>query len=136
MGMGMWDDVDWFKAIPRNEPLGDDTTLIKVGRQTLDNIAQYNILKDFLIMEDPDTKVKRVMTWEHCILSNYFLTAVEDAPLIQPGDAGAFVFDVHGYVIGICFGGNRVGSRGYFTYIHDLFDDIKRVTGVTDIELR
>lgn len=51
------------------------------------------------------------------------------------GDAGSFVMDRYGSFVGLYVGGCLETGTGYFMEASDLFDDIKTVTGATDVRV-
>jgi hypothetical protein len=51
------------------------------------------------------------------------------------GDSGAFVIDRSGEFLGLYWGGNTASGAGYFTGADPLFQDIKRITGATSVEM-
>ena len=49
-------------------------------------------------------------------------------PFSQQGDSGALIFDGHGRVVGMVFGGIEGGMYSYVTHISDLLSHIKEKT--------
>ncbi|KAK2759030.1 hypothetical protein FQN54_003129 [Arachnomyces sp. PD_36] len=49
------------------------------------------------------------------------------------GDSGSFVVDEVGRFAGLYLGGDTEKGTGLFTVAEDLFEDIKQITGATDV---
>jgi hypothetical protein len=54
----------------------------------------------------------------------------------KSGDSGAWIFDSFGYVMGMILGHNGRTGITYFTPMHCIFEDIKKLTGATAVRLR
>ena len=74
------------------------------------------------------TPIRRV-SHDHCVAG----TMGSDCCML--GDSGAFVIDDEGKFIGLLFGGDPKGSVTRVLMAHDLFADIKKVTGVKGVRL-
>lgn len=70
-----------------------------------------------------------VETYEHCIKGQ------RNTRFSRHGDSGAFIFDSQGCVVGLLFGGSEAKYTSYYTHIHDIFADIKEVTGATGVRI-
>ncbi|KAJ5095992.1 hypothetical protein NUU61_005348 [Penicillium alfredii] len=78
------------------------------------------------VLNDKDEEVK-VPTLEHQIMG------IEGKPFALRGDSGSFVFTRGGGVLGLMFGGLEFDHIAYFTHVEDLFNDIRAVTGATEV---
>ncbi|OJJ30326.1 hypothetical protein ASPWEDRAFT_32515 [Aspergillus wentii DTO 134E9] len=71
------------------------------------------------------------VTFEHAV------TSATKGTFAELGDSGSFVFTEGGRVVGLFMGGGGVERKDvfYFSYIEDVFDDIRAVTGAQEIVL-
>lgn len=124
--------VDQMEFLPRGTNVDSSWILLKTGRQTGQTIGKYNGLAEARIARTyVDGKLVVKITLEHAVVSND-----RKDTFGLSGDSGAFVYSITGTVVGMCFGGPDHGRVGYFTHIHDILDDIERVTGIKDIRLK
>lgn len=112
--------------------LASDERLAKIGYVTAFTQGRYSGLRSVVI----GTKMVKgeevgVRTTEHAITSASFNT-----PVVEEGDSGSLICDLAGTVVGMCFGGSHAGDILYFTHIADLIQNIREVTGVSEIRLQ
>ena len=106
--------------------------LFKAGRSTAYSSGYYSELKTALITETRDEYGNTVpkKTLEHAI------TGYHGQRFASEGDSGALVFNQHEMVVGMVFGGSKRQSVSFMTHITDVFEDIKRVTGASDVRMQ
>lgn len=121
-----------MEFLRRGRNLDSAWILHKMGRRTGETIGRYNGLAEAMISRRyVDGKLVVKATLEHTVISNDRKDIFE-----LSGDSGAFVYTTTGQVVGMCFGGPEHAKFGYFTHIHDIIDDIEKVTGAKDIRLK
>lgn len=121
-----------MELLARGRNLDSSWILHKFGRQTGDTIGRYNGLADARIARTyVDGKWVDRITWEHAVVSND-----SKEVFALRGDCGALLYTMTGEVVGMCCGGPKHGNVGYFSHIHDILDDIEKITGVKDIRLK
>ncbi|KAL4786978.1 hypothetical protein BJX76DRAFT_354593 [Aspergillus varians] len=124
--------VERMDFLPHGESLRAENTLCQMGRKTGETQGKYNGLKTARIAREyiGGSWVEKA-TFEHTVVSNNRKDVFE-----MGGDSGAFVYTITGHVVGMCLGGPLHGEVGYFSHIHDILDDIQKVTGVKEIRLK
>lgn len=121
-----------MEFLRRGRNLDSAWILHKMGRRTGETIGRYNGLAEAMTSRRyVDGKLVVKATLEHTVISNDRKDIFE-----LSGDSGAFVYTTTGQVVGMCFGGPEHAKFGYFTHIHDIIDDIEKVTGAKDIRLK
>lgn len=66
----------------------------------------------------------------------YVIESSESGPMAAEGDSGAWLVDEEGKLLGIVHGGDRGRGVCYVIPIHDVFEDIKHMTGfAVDLEI-
>ncbi|KAJ9289366.1 hypothetical protein DTO021C3_3192 [Paecilomyces variotii] len=114
----------WGESIPHGAPL------FKAGRTTGYSVGEYNGLHSAVIARKfVNGKWETHTTLEHSVCGRH------GDWFSQEGDSGALIFNNHGGVVGMLFGGNMLRSISYFTHIVDLFNDIKKMTGATKVRI-
>lgn len=118
--------VNSTTAIPET-----DTTVFKVGRSTTYIAGYYSSLKDARISQVSNAAGVLVMkaTLEHSV------TGMSGKHFSDLGDSGAMVFQGSGALVGMLCDGCIEHPISYISLAEDLFDDIKRVTGATDVRV-
>lgn len=121
-----------MEFLARGRKLDSSWILHKFGRQTGDTTGRYNELANARIARTyVDGKWVDRITWEHTVVSNGSKEVFS-----MRGDCGALVYTITGEVVGMCCGSPKHGNVGYFSHIHDILDDIERITGFKDIRLK
>ena len=115
------------RAINPNELLG------KVGYVSERTDGYYGgLLQAEIATRVVNGKEKKYPTWNHVITC-----ALTKPQVVKPGDSGSLIFTQQtGEVVGMCVGGSSRGDIGYFTHIGDILDNIREVSGVSEIRLR
>lgn len=107
--------------------------VFKSGRSTFLTKASFSSLKSVEIKREPDPSspdcTRLVTRWEYG-----FASATRGA-FVEPGDSGSFVFTIVRGVIGLFWGGSERHDVGYVTPIEDILNDIKVVTGASDVRI-
>ncbi|KAL4779658.1 hypothetical protein BJX76DRAFT_365088 [Aspergillus varians] len=101
----------------------NDEEVYKIGRATGFTTGTYANLKVCHIAGQVDK------TWEHAVV------VPQGGSFLAEGDSGSLLFNFTGTVMGMFFGGSNTGDIGYFTSTQDLLEDIKRITGATEIRI-
>jgi hypothetical protein len=70
-----------------------------------------------------------VPTWEHKIASN------GDGDFAEQGDSGSWVYTISGELVGMLNSGDEAHGTGTMTLMSDIFDDIRSVTGATNVRV-
>lgn len=124
---------DIIKLWTLTDNLPDDSEeLHKVGRVTGFTTGYYTGLKTCAITAElVNGKERFFETWEHTITGSTTKTA-----FVSKGDSGSLLFDSHGLVFGILFGGSKKEDIGYFTSTSDLLEDIQMITGLCADDIR
>ena len=95
------------------------------------------------VEEDKDTKVTTyITTFARLVLSENHIELkaspgpADREPLVfsLAGDSGSIIFNGNTLLKGQMFGGFDDGSTTYFTPVEDLFNDIKFMTGATEVK--
>ncbi|KAJ9490549.1 hypothetical protein VN97_g2702 [Penicillium thymicola] len=71
-----------------------------------------------------------VITWV-----NKVATSESSYPFAEEGDSGSWITRADGKVLGILTGGDARQGTTYFCRINDVFDDIKDITGATEVRI-
>ncbi|KAI9373268.1 hypothetical protein BJX61DRAFT_552323 [Aspergillus egyptiacus] len=125
--MGLLDLAELSYFTTSRPKLGEK--LYKVGRAIGLTAGLYSGLKVcHVAKQEVGGKEIDIPTFEHAF-------AIPQGHLVERGDSGSLIFDRQGRVYGMLFGGNFLNNIGYFTHTADLIDDIKRVTGASDVRL-
>ncbi|KAJ9265169.1 hypothetical protein DTO212C5_6843 [Paecilomyces variotii] len=106
------------------------TTVFKAGRSTGYTQGTYNGLESAVIADKiVNGQTVRTRTLEHAVCGRH------GQWFGDRGDSGSFVFTYSGTVIGMIFGGNTDRAISYFTHIFDIFNDIKKITGASNVRI-
>lgn len=105
--------------------------LQKCGRSTGIITDTYSFLDCVRFTEAVDEYgVPQVIpTWEHKIASG------PDGSFVEKGDSGSWIYTQAGVVVGVLKSGDESKDTGTMTLISDIFDDIKSITGATDVRI-
>lgn len=125
-----------------HQAVNDERVILKCGRSTAITRAVFSELECIHIcrVEDPDHpgQVRIITSWEY-VFAGTSRGCVFAGPsvgnLVEWGDSGSFAFTEHGGVIGLLWGGAELNDVGYVTLIEDIFEDIKVVTGASDVRI-
>ena len=111
---------------------GQCGNLFKSGRSTQFTEGKYSELRQVVIVKglDPHGREAPFPTFQHSIASFKNMTA-----FAYPGDYGSFVYTRIGEVVGLLVRGWERMNFTVFQPIFDVFEDIKRVTGATDVRI-
>jgi hypothetical protein len=86
------------------------------------------------VRDENGTVVDEITTFEHSVVSDWFIGGEPAENFSQKGDSGSFIYSIGDYrVVGMLWGGSDRVT--YFTHIGDLVADIKQVTGARDVRL-
>ncbi|KAK2766148.1 hypothetical protein FQN54_007664 [Arachnomyces sp. PD_36] len=111
-----------------------DMDLFKMGRSTKFTVGKLNgVRKTTLNTWTLDASGTLVETPSHAYVA--VPTTLYNGIFGSKGDAGSFVLDSNGRLVGLFLGGATDGT-GYFTSAEDLITDIKRVTGAKDVSFK
>ncbi|KAJ9295969.1 hypothetical protein DTO271G3_5544 [Paecilomyces variotii] len=106
------------------------TAVFKAGRTTGYTQGTYNSLESAVIADKiVNGETVRTYTLEHAVCGRHGQCFGDQ------GDSGSFVFTYSGTVIGTIFGGNTDRPISYFTHIVDIFNDIKKITGASNVRI-
>lgn len=109
-----------------------DQTLYKNGRQTGYTKGTYSGLKERKI-------ARKIVNGEEVvepILERCVVVGASENVFSKGGDSGSIIFDENGRAFGLLFGGAEDNSRTFFTHVHDLSADIRRITGASKIRMK
>ncbi|KAK2755075.1 hypothetical protein FQN54_006604 [Arachnomyces sp. PD_36] len=107
--------------------------LFKIGRSTGFTVGFFNGVQQTALCSrtrDEKENWKPVVSRAYCVVPNLWIS-----PTFGNGDSGSVVLDREGKFAGIFIGGGSDTHVGYFTGAEDVIDDIKRVTGATNVSL-
>ena len=107
--------------------------LFKIGRSTKATWGKYNLIQTISLSgwRNGPGEDRKIHYEDHSVVP---WPAFGQA-FAKPGDSGAFVFDEFGGVVGLLLGGDRGTETVRFTALEDVFDDIRHITGATDVRL-
>lgn len=126
-----WKDIEEGALHSRGCPsvkLGD--TVFKVGRATGYTTGNWAETKTANIG-------RQVVNGEEIVQITYerTITGLGNMPFSLKGDSGALVFNEHGRVVGMVFGGIEGGMFSYVTHITDFFVHMKEKTNAQDVRI-
>lgn len=102
----------------------DDRDRNHLKKQTIQSYEDFEtFLKHFTLTSSFDL----IPTPEHSV------SCPPTTTFCMSGDAGSFVFDDYGVVIGLLYAWLQRNYTAYFPYILDLFEDMKNITGAIDV---
>lgn len=107
------------------------TKLQKCGRSTGITTGTYSLLQCIRFTEALDEYgIPQVIpTWEHKIASD------PDSSFAEKGDSGSWIYTPSGDVVGVLNSGDESKYTGTMTLMSDIFDDIKSITGATNVRI-
>ncbi|PYI02814.1 hypothetical protein BO78DRAFT_422245 [Aspergillus sclerotiicarbonarius CBS 121057] len=124
-----------------NPPLPHGTELQNTGRKIPCTSTEHSPLVQVPISQARDTEGNTVPrpTYEHGmgVYPRSYLGGGGSSlpPFAKPGDAGSFVVDADGCVVGMLIGGFVCKETVYYTRIKNLLDDVREVTGAGNVQL-
>jgi hypothetical protein len=112
--------------------LEDEMRLFKLGRRTGFTAGTLNGVREADVHRRRKTDQG---DWES--VKGKSLVVVPKSCVIfgDPGDSGSFVVDGDGQFAGLYCGGDGQRGTGLFIEATDLFDDIKLITGASDVRV-
>lgn len=123
---------------PAPNPLEHSTMLFMMGQSTGFTMGLYAGMAESTIKSwkaDERGFLHMAITKESTILPINGLHGSSALLFGRPGDSGAAVIDRFGSFVGLYFAGNDYTGTGYFIPADKLFEDIKHITKVSDVEV-
>lgn len=112
-------------------PVEEDMRLVKIGRRTGFTEGQL----DGIRLADIQSWVQVDGVWSSAKGRVHLVAPLHKSVFGDPGDSGSFVMSMAGSFVGLYMGGDRDRGTGLFIAAKDLFEDIKRITGATDVRV-
>ncbi|KAJ5509277.1 hypothetical protein N7527_011420 [Penicillium freii] len=105
--------------------------LQKCGRSTGITTGTYSFVDCVRFTEALDEYgiPQGIPIWEHKIASG------PDGSFAEKGDSGSWVYTQSGVLVGVLNSGDKAKDTGTMTLMPDIFDDIKSITGATNVRI-
>ncbi|EFR01258.1 hypothetical protein MGYG_04263 [Nannizzia gypsea CBS 118893] len=114
-------------------PVEADMSLCKVGRRTGFTEGRLNTLHVTQVQKWSQNKDG---SWTKiCGSLHEIVPVAPQGRFGDAGDSGSFIMDRHGSFVGLYVGGCLETGTGYFMEASDLFHDIEKITGATNVRV-